>query len=320
MNIKVSLIIPVYNVERYLKECLESAFNQTLKEIEVIAVNDGSTDNSLLILNEYKAKHKNMIIINQENKGLSEARNSGLRVAKGEYIYFLDSDDYIDKNLAYICYNECKKNNLDIVTFDANVFYENKYLTMKNQFDYDRKNLLVSQVKSGQDFYIDVINKNAYKSSVCLFFYKRQFIEDNNLKFYSGILHEDELYSTKSIILSQYIKYIPKSFFYRRVRDNSIMTRKKSIKNAKGYLTVAEQLYKFYKENYLEKNCSNILLNSISHFYHSALYCTLQLEEYNKEFISEIKNSVKNKREIKGLKLNIKLFLARYLYIRNTII
>ena len=92
---KISVIIPVYNVEKYLRECLDSLLNQTFKDIEIICVNDGSTDGSLNILNEYASKDSRFIIINQNNQGLSAARNNGLNVAKGDYVAFLDSDDYI---------------------------------------------------------------------------------------------------------------------------------------------------------------------------------------------------------------------------------
>lgn len=93
-KIKISIIIPVYNVEKYIEECLISVLNQTMKEIEIICINDGSTDNSLKILNNYKNKNENIRIVNQENSGLSNARNVGLSLAKGEYIFFLDSDDF----------------------------------------------------------------------------------------------------------------------------------------------------------------------------------------------------------------------------------
>ena len=96
--INVSIVIPVYNVEKYLKQCLESVVNQTLDKIEVICINDGSTDNSLNILKEYEKKYNNIIIIDQENKGPGFARNIGMKRASGKYIYFLDSDDYIELN------------------------------------------------------------------------------------------------------------------------------------------------------------------------------------------------------------------------------
>ena len=102
--INVSIVIPVYNVEKYLKQCLESVVNQTLDKIEVICINDGSTDNSLNILKEYEKKYNNIIIIDQENKGPGFARNIGMKRASGKYIYFLDSDDYIELNAMEICF------------------------------------------------------------------------------------------------------------------------------------------------------------------------------------------------------------------------
>lgn len=108
-KIKVSVIVPVYNVEKYLRECLNSLVNQTLKEIEIICINDGSEDSSLEILNEYASKDSRFVIINQENSGQSVARNKGLDVAKGEYIGFVDSDDWVDLNFFENLYSEAVK-------------------------------------------------------------------------------------------------------------------------------------------------------------------------------------------------------------------
>ena len=113
-KIKVSVIVPVYNVEKYLRECLNFLVNQTLKEIEIICINDGSEDSSLEILNEYASKDSRFVIINQENSGQSVARNKGLDIAKGEYIGFVDSDDWVDLNFFENLYSEAVKNNSDI--------------------------------------------------------------------------------------------------------------------------------------------------------------------------------------------------------------
>ncbi len=114
---KVSIIIPVYNVEKYLKECLNSVVNQTLKEIEIICVDDGSTDNSLSILEEYAKKDNRINLLKQENSGAGAARNKGLDSARGEYIYFLDSDDFLELNAIEILYNQIAKNQADICFF-----------------------------------------------------------------------------------------------------------------------------------------------------------------------------------------------------------
>ena len=134
---KVSVIIPVYNTEKYLRECLDSVINQSLKEIEIICVNDGSTDNSLEILKEYAAKDNRITVLTQENLYAGVARNAGMMVASGEYYHFLDSDDMVFKN----CYNEIyeysKNNNLEICIFDVEFF--NIKNNMKEQ---DRKSVV----------------------------------------------------------------------------------------------------------------------------------------------------------------------------------
>ncbi|WP_370831236.1 glycosyltransferase [Clostridium sp.] len=306
-EIKVSIIVPVYNVEKYLSQCLDSAIGQTLKGIEIIAVNDGSTDRSLYILKEYKKKYNNFFIIDQENKGLSAARNSGLNNAKGKYVYFLDSDDYIDKSLCEICYTECEKNKLDSITFDAEVFYDNDDLIKNNKFNYNRKSKLSSKVMTGLEFYEILLQSKAYKSSVCLFFYKKEFLEKNNIKFYPNILHEDEMFTSKILFYCNKIKYISNSLFFRRVRRNSIMTSSKSIKNAIGYYTVAEELQKLYKY----KIKSNIIKNHINNFYVTAFDIALDLRDNSdsKILIKDIRKNTLFKGM--GFKYDIKIGIPR---------
>ena len=182
-EVMVSIIIPVYNVEKYLQECLESAINQTYKNIEIIAINDGSTDSSLAILEEYASKYGNLKIVNQENKGMSGARNAGLKVANGEYIYFLDSDDFIDLNMIEECVVLAEKNNLDIINFDAHVFYDGDF---KSDFNpkYNRSKFLNQGIYLGQDFYRYSRNNNAYRAAVWLSFYRTDFLRNFNLNFY----------------------------------------------------------------------------------------------------------------------------------------
>ena len=117
-NISLSIIVPVYNVENYLIRCLDSLVNQTLKEIEIICINDGSKDNSLNILEEYAKKDSRIIILNQENAGLSAARNAGMEIAKGEYIGFVDSDDWVDLDFFEKLYIAAKNNDCDIAVAD----------------------------------------------------------------------------------------------------------------------------------------------------------------------------------------------------------
>lgn len=294
--VKVSIIIPVYNVEKYLEECLESAVNQNLKEIEIIAINDGSTDNSLSILEKYELKYNNFKVINQENKGLSAARNTGLTYCNGKYVYFLDSDDFIDINAMEYCYKEAEKYNLDILTFDAKVFFDDDYKNQQLLENYDRTNKLSNNIMSGEDFYIYSNKRGAYKSPVWLNFYNRSYIEKNNLYFYDGIVHEDEIHTLISYILAERIKYVPKAFFYRRIRNNSIMTSPLSLKRIDGNYTVAEEFYKLLNVLNLKQETIKIMIMWINKFYKNSITCCDALGLYDKR--NFIKNKIREKDNI----------------------
>ena len=153
--IKVSVIIPIFNVEKYLKKSLDSVVNQTLKEIEIIAIDDGSTDNSLNILKEYQNTDDRIIIFEQENKGPGEARNLALNHVKGEYVFFLDSDDWIELNTLEKLYNNAIENNCDLVLFDSIEHLPNDELKPRRFFILDN---LKNQV-----FNFESEKKNCFK-------------------------------------------------------------------------------------------------------------------------------------------------------------
>ena len=160
-SVKISVIIPVYNVEAYLKECLDSFLNQELKEIEVICVNDGSTDNSLNVLKEYQQKDSRVIVINQENKGQGEARNVGIDASRGEYLFFADPDDYIEENSLSKLYSYARENNSNIVWFNYKIVHEYSGETKEYIFP----NYLLAEKDDPKDFEkiaIKNIKKNFY--------------------------------------------------------------------------------------------------------------------------------------------------------------
>ena len=317
---KVSIVIPVYNVEKYIDECMNSAINQTLKEIEIIAINDGSTDSSLEKLKYYEQKYDFVKIINQENKGVSRARNLGLEAAKGEFIYFLDSDDYIELDSIEYCYNIAKKNSLDILTFDAKSFEDSEYKGKKLIEDYDRSRKLKSIVMKGEDFYNYAKKYRGYTTPIWLNLYRRSFLIDNKLYFYEGIIHEDELHTFKSILLASAVMYIPKQFFNRRVRSNSIMTSKITYKNAHSMYIVSEEAYKFYNKNinkFDEKTKINIIEN-IRFFYKSTLmYCDNMDENLNLKdnFRNKIICCLNKNEELLDKKINLQIYNKKLYYI-----
>ena len=148
---KISVIIPVYNTKEYLKECIDSILNQTIDLFEVIIVDDGSTDGSLELINQYAESHSNIRVISQKNCGLGAARNIGLKISKGEYIYFIDSDDILEKNALEYCYNLASKNKLDMLTFEADIFGNIEGENIE-QYMFHKKIDRIGEVLNGVDF------------------------------------------------------------------------------------------------------------------------------------------------------------------------
>ena len=235
-KIKVSIVIPVYNVETYLKQCLDSVINQTLREIEIICINDGSTDKSLSILEEY-ANADNMIIKSISNSGLSVARNCGMQLARGEYIYFLDSDDYLELNAMEHLYNESKKKDLDILYFDANVFYDGETLREEYISKGEYKG-----VYSGIDFFNKSVEARDYRSSACLQFIKKSYWEKIGIFFDEGLLYEDNWFTFQLMVSANRTAFLKECLYNRRVRKGSIMTNKNV-----GFLNFYSLLYCYKK-------------------------------------------------------------------------
>ena len=245
--IKVSVIIPIYNVEKYLQQAIESIIHQTLKEIEIIAINDGSTDSSLEILTEQAHKDHRIQIVSTNNNGLSVARNLGLYMAKGEYIYFFDSDDILEKDTLEECYQKCQSQNLDFLFFDADCFTDT--LEKDYTFDYQRTHKYEDKTFIGIEILKEQIETKGYRSSACLSFIKKEYLKKENLFFYPQTIHEDELFTFLLYLKAERVGLLKRTFFHRRVRRDSIMTSSFSMRNAMGYLTVCRELYKEHKKN-----------------------------------------------------------------------
>lgn len=222
-NIKVSVIVPIYNVEEYLEECLDSLLTQTLNEIEVIMVNDGSVDNSRNIAQKYVTKYKHFQLIERENGGLSAARNSGLLVATGEYIYFIDSDDYLVPNALEILYKKASSENLDVLKFAAYSFEDNsKELSWEYKDGY-RYHGVYQDIYQGIDLLEKfILTNDASFPSCCLIFSKREVIKQHNLKFYEGIIHEDNLFHWQILSVSNRTSVLNMPLYCRRFRSGSI--------------------------------------------------------------------------------------------------
>lgn len=209
--IKMSVVVPVYNVSKYLAKCLDSLVSQTLKDIEIIVVNDGSTDNSQEIIAEYEKNYHIIKAYSKKNGGLSDARNYGIAKAKGEYLAFVDSDDYVDKTMMEKMYNYAKNNKLDIVCCDCFKVYENSLekVELKANLNYSNDNI-----------------KNYLLSPVMAWMriYKRSIFE--KIKFQKGIYYEDLELIPKLVKQTKKIGFLNESLYYYLQRSGSIMQQK----------------------------------------------------------------------------------------------
>lgn len=228
---KVSVIVPIYNVEKYLEKCINSLLSQTLEDIQIILVNDGSKDNSGNIAKEYEKNNKDRVIyVEKENGGLSDARNYGLKYATGDFIAFLDSDDYIEKNAYEKMYNKAIEENADYVECDFIWEFTNK-IRVDKQYPYKNKKEMLSFVR------VVAWNK----------LIKRHLIIDNNLEFPKGLRYEDVEFIYKLIPFINKFAYVDKPFIHYVQRKGSIA----NVQNERTaeIFTVLDNVIEFYKKN-----------------------------------------------------------------------
>lgn len=232
---KVSVLIPAYNVENYIRECLDSVFGQTMSDLEVICVDDASTDGTLSILREYAKDRPNLYICCQrENMGQAVGRNLALSHASGEYVYMLDADDKIVPEMLEELYRLCSGERLDVVGFETHPFTEDRNF---------RENAALptivyedGPVMDGREALIFCMEKETFSLSVPTFMMRRAYLEECGLKFTPGILHEDVGYLFELITRAGRLRFLHKEYFLRRIRAGSTMTSAMTSANIEGYL------------------------------------------------------------------------------------
>jgi glycosyltransferase involved in cell wall biosynthesis len=272
-SVFVSVIIPVYNTSLYLEECLDSIINQSLKEIEILCFDDGSTDNSLDILKSYALKDNRLKVYTQTNMGQGATRNTGIRKATGQYVHFMDSDDILDTSALEYAYKESVQHDLDVIYFDGTSFYETEQL--RNEYShylnyYDRK-VEYSMVTTGEELFKRFVKGKAYIVQPCMQLSRRAFLLDNSIFFPKMAMLEDNVFALKCLVLASRATHRKKQFFKRRVRENSTMIMSADanpnyrmfINHLKCYLSMLAFLHregsKFLSENTMK--CVLIILN-----------------------------------------------------------
>ena len=237
--IKISVIVPVYNTSKYLEKCIESILNQSLKEIEVICINDGSIDNSLEILEKFSKQDRRVKVINQINKGLTATRNIGLRLAKGKYIINIDSDDWIEKDYFENIYKKAKENNLDMVISDILFDFKDKIILKKDLEISDEK------IITGKE-YMKVFFKNGGLGYSWNKLIKREIYSKNNIYFNEAIFAiEDVEFITRLSYFLKKIGKINKAFYHYRQGENN-GSKKIILKNIDDKIVAYNSMLKFY--------------------------------------------------------------------------
>lgn len=284
---KVSIIVPVYNSQVYLKECADSLVNQTLEDIEIIFVNDGSTDGSLEILEDYKQRYPEKVVVkSKENGGQATARNWGIELAKGEYIGFVDSDDSVDCTMFRKLYETAKKTGSD--------FAECEYMYLRVDSEGNKKEIVsygnVRDYKSKSEMFIDPLVSPWNK------IFKADILKQNVVRFPEGVIYEDTAFFIKAIPYIKKTCFVPGKMVYHYLWPTSTMNANKA-KRVGDIFGVLSDIIKFYDDN----NFRGQYKNELEYFCVKILLCSslnrvaqVKDKKLRKEFVCKTKEMIKN--------------------------
>lgn len=252
---QITIILPVYNVEKYLRQCLDSIVNQTFKDFECLCINDGSTDNSLSILREYAQKDERFKIVTQENKGLSVTRNVGIKNTNTKYLTFIDSDDWITENYLEVLYNKIEETNADIVRASYKFYFEK---------DNSYKSAKIREIhKINTNSNIEKLYKGYAGAFVWAKLYKTSLIKDNNIRFYEGKISEDCPFSSLVYLYSKKIVFVSDELLFYRKHSLSITGNfeKTATDDFYNFVTLTKDLQnRLFTDKEIKEFCIDIFL------------------------------------------------------------
>lgn len=265
-KIMISVIIPVYNTERYLEQCIKSVIVQSYKMFEILLVDDGSTDQCGKICDEFNALDNRIIVIHQNNAGQSAARNAAIDYASGKYIFFLDSDDYLQEEALKQLLLTAEINDADFVYYNAQSFLEdesdgnlkiiNARANYLKKFQYRKAN--------GCRQLVELMNHGEYCVCVWLHFFKREYLNQNVIRFMEGIIHEDNLFTAKAYLCDGITAYCYCNQYMRRFRSGSLMTsldKDSLVKKFRSNLIIFHEMDKMIKELKPESNAGKYIIS-----------------------------------------------------------
>jgi len=291
---KISVIVPVYNMQEYLKDCLNSIINQTFSDLEIIIINDGSSDNSYDIIKEYALKDARIVVINQVNKGLSGARNKGLEIAKGEYIAFIDSDDTVDLNMLEKLYTKVQNHNIDIAVSQSKRVENGKIISKTNL----PRNL-------SKDHLFNAL-QNSFSPAVYTKIYRKELFIKNRITFPKGCNYEENITTIKLFHSASSVVYLNDTYYNYFKRTNSI-TATTSSKNIIDIFKVAVDMEKYFIEKDILPKYKQYIFPRIIKILNMFIFNNLikhSLAQENGTLVNEIKTSnIFNQENISSLEV-----------------
>lgn len=270
-NLLLSIVIPVYNEvdrnngEKRLKRCLETILNQECHDIEIICVDDGSTDNSLELLTAYENIYSNVTVIHNEcNKGLGHSRNRGMQCSQGEYIWFIDADDYIESMSLKKIKKLLTQNSLDILCFDMKVI-KGETESVNHLFPD-----LETEIKTGEELFCQMVSANKVRSSVCGHIYKNRYLQEEKLVFTEGTVSEDVFFSMRALIGAKKAKYVQQAFYIYHKNLCSISTTTTDCNYFIGAFVAYCNMFDFWYTGEFSNILNNCITKNISNYYNIA--------------------------------------------------
>jgi len=310
---KVSVIVPVYNIENYLGECLDSIVNQTLEDIEIICVDDGSTDASPEILKSYSQKDSRIKIISQENKDVGAARGAGVKVATGEYIAFVDNDDWLALDAFEKVYWNAKSNDSDMVMFKVVFYYPSD-----DSYIYPPSYKFKKYFPTGTDFNNFVFKASDMKNEVLnnafapwFKFYKREFLNSYDFYFKEKITYPDVPLHVQAMLKAERISFVDENFyFYRREHSESMLLISSKNERIFDIFTVIDEVDTFLSENGLKEEYkiefSIFLLNQLNYWFNNSHYSLRKkFHKFAKEYIDKLNLSKNDSSKLNYIQMNI---------------
>lgn len=252
----LSVIIPLYNVELYIEDAIQSLLEQKFDDFEIIVVNDGSTDGSARVVEEIMESENRIRLYHQDNQGLAATRNRGLDMADGKYIYFLDADDMLKQNVLETIMERIQTSNSEMVYFPG------QFIDKDGGTFSDKPNIHCVELTTpirGEELFVRLNKSGCYSPNVQKYIYRKDFLINSNLRFEDGFSHEDEAFSIKALCLAERSVSFKEALMYKRLRPDSIMSTEKALHNVQGWLQAATSITLFAESSEINEEARYII-------------------------------------------------------------